>query len=69
MCIRDSPSILALCKKDNGREVSQAMVKAWEKTGVASRAPYLNVQTTGSQFKDISGKYFYLGIFNVIVSS
>ena len=50
------PSILALCKNDNGREVSQAMVKAWEKLGVASRAPYLNVQTKGSQFKDISGK-------------
>ena len=50
------PSILALCKKDNGREVSQAMVKTWENLGVASRAPYLNVQTTGSQFRDISGK-------------
>ena len=50
------PSILALCKKDNGREVSQAMVKAWENLGVASRAPYLSVQTTGSQFRDISGK-------------
>ena len=50
------PSILALCKKDNGREVSQAMVKTWEKLGVASRAPYLNVQTTGSQFRDISAK-------------
>ena len=50
------PSILALCKKENGREISQAMVKAWEKSGVASRAPYLNVQTTGSQFKEISGK-------------
>ena len=47
---------LALCKKDNGREVSQAMVKAWENLGVASRAPYLNIQTTGSQFRDISGK-------------
>ena len=50
------PSILALCKNDNGRKVSQAMVKAWEKAGVASRAPYLNVQKIGSQFRDISGK-------------
>ena len=50
------PSILALCKNDNGREISQAMVKAWEKSGVASRAPFLNVQTKGSLFKDISGK-------------
>ena len=50
------PSILALCKKNNGRAVSQAMVKAWECSGVASRAPYLNVQTTGSQFRTISDK-------------
>ncbi len=50
------PSILALCKKENGKNVSQAMVKAWEKSGVASRAPFLNVQTTGSQFSTISGK-------------
>ena len=47
------PSILALCKKENGKNVSQAMVKAWEKAGVASRAPFLNVQTTGSQFSTI----------------
>ncbi len=50
------PSILALCKEENGKNVSQAMVKAWEKSGVASRAPFLNVQTTGSQFSTISGK-------------
>ena len=50
------PSILALCKKENGKAVSQAMVKAWEKSGVASRAPYLNVQKTGSQFRTIPGK-------------
>ena len=50
------PSILALCKKNNGKEVSQAMVKAWEKSGVASRAPYLNLQTMGSQFRNISSK-------------
>jgi len=50
------PSFLALCKKENGKNVSQAMVKAWEKLGVASRAPFLNVQTTGSQFSTISGK-------------
>ena len=45
------PSILALCKKDNGKAISQAMVKAWEKLGVASRAPFLNIQTTGSDFR------------------
>ena len=50
------PSILALCKKEHGKNVSQAMVKAWEKSGVASRAPFLNVQTSGSQFSTISGK-------------
>ncbi len=42
------PSILALCKKDLGKRVSQAMVRAWESQGVASRAPLLNLQTTGS---------------------
>ena len=50
------PSILALCRKEKGKIVSQAMVKAWEKLGVASRAPFLNLQTTGSQFSTISGK-------------
>jgi len=45
-----------LCKKENGKNVSQAMVKAWEKSGVASRAPFLDVQTIGSQFSTISGK-------------
>ena len=48
------PSILALCQKDQGREISQAMVKAWEKSGVASRAPFLNIQTTGSEFRSLS---------------
>ncbi len=42
------PSILALCKEDRGKVISQAMVKAWENAGVASRAPLLNLQTTGS---------------------
>ncbi len=50
------PSILALSKSNNGKAVSQAMVKAWENLGIASRAPFLNVQTTGSQFKTISSK-------------
>ena len=50
------PSILALCKSNNGKAVSQAMVKAWENLGIASRAPFLNVQTNGSQFKTISSK-------------
>jgi len=42
------PSILALCKEDKGKAISQAMVKAWESAGVASRAPLLNLQTSGS---------------------
>ena len=45
------PSILALCKKENGKDISKSMVKAWEKSGVASRAPLLNIQTSGSNFK------------------
>ena len=50
------PSILALCRSENGKAVSQAMVKAWEKSGVASRAPYLKVQTKGSQLRSISSE-------------
>ena len=44
------PSILALCKSENGKIISQAMVKAWEKAGVPSRAPFLNIQTEGSSY-------------------
>ena len=50
------PSILALCKEHNGKTISQAMVKAWENSGVASRAPFLNVQTKGSQFRAITDR-------------
>jgi homoserine kinase len=45
------PSVLALCAEDKGMAVSRAMVRAWEAAGVASRAPVLNVQTTGSQWR------------------
>ncbi|KGG15392.1 MULTISPECIES: homoserine kinase [unclassified Prochlorococcus] len=45
------PSILALCKKEKGKDISQAMVKAWESEGVASRAPLLDLQTSGSTWK------------------
>ncbi len=44
------PSILALCKEDLGKRISQAMVKAWESEGVASRAPLLSLQTEGSRW-------------------
>ncbi len=45
------PSLLALCPEANGAQVSKAMVKAWESAGVASRAPVLNLQREGSQWK------------------
>jgi homoserine kinase len=45
------PSVLALCAEDKGMAVSRAMVRAWEAAGVASRAPVLNVQTTGSNWQ------------------
>ena len=45
------PSVLALCAEDKGIAVSRAMVRAWEAAGVASRAPVLNVQTTGSHWQ------------------
>ncbi|MDC3185655.1 homoserine kinase [bacterium] len=45
------PSVLALCEEDKGPTVSRAMVKAWEAAGVASRAPVLNLQTSGSHWQ------------------
>ena len=45
------PSVLALCEEDKGPAVSRAMVKAWEAAGVASRAPALNLQTSGSHWQ------------------
>ena len=45
------PSIIALCAEDKGQAVSRAMVKAWEAAGVASRAPVLNLQTSGSHWQ------------------
>ena len=43
------PSILTLCKESQSLSISQAMVKAWELEGVASRAPILSLQTSGSE--------------------
>ena len=48
------PSILALCSEDKGPAVSQAMVRAWEAAGVASRAPLLSLQTTGSHWQPVT---------------
>ena len=45
------PSVLALCEEEKGPAVSRAMVKAWEAAGVASRAPALNLQTSGSHWQ------------------
>ncbi len=45
------PSVLALCEEEKGPAVSRAMVKAWEAAGVASRAPVLNLQTSGSHWQ------------------
>ena len=45
------PSVLALCSEGKGPAVSRAMVKAWEAAGVASRAPVLNLQTSGSHWQ------------------
>ena len=49
------PSVLALCEEDKGPAVSRAMVKAWEAAGVASRAPVLNLQTSGSHWQPGEG--------------
>ena len=45
------PSLLALCPEEKGVLVSRAMIRAWEGTGVASRAPVLNLQETGSTWR------------------
>ena len=45
------PSVLALCAEDKGVAVSRAMVRAWEAAGVASRAPVLDLQTSGSHWQ------------------
>ena len=45
------PSIIALCPEGKGTAISRAMVRSWETAGVASRAPVLNVQTSGSHWQ------------------
>ena len=45
------PSVIALCSEDRGQAVSRAMVRTWEAAGVASRAPVLNLQTSGSHWQ------------------
>ena len=45
------PSLIALCPEDKGPQVSQAMVRAWEKAGIASRAPVLSIQKEGSHYR------------------
>ena len=46
------PSILALCKEENGPNVSDSMRHTWEGFGVGCRAPILNLQTEGSQWRE-----------------
>ena len=53
------PSIIALCAEDKGQAVSRAMVKAWEAAGVASRAPVLNLQTSGSHWQPADAGSLY----------
>ncbi len=48
------PSVLALCNEESGPRISQAMIRAWEILGVASRAPLLSLQTGGSQWKPVA---------------
>ena len=45
------PSVLALCDEKDGNRISEAMIKTWETMGVESRAPMLNIQTEGSQWR------------------
>lgn len=47
------PSLLALASADHAVAVSRAMVSAWEREGVASRAEVLRVQLSGSRWHDL----------------
>jgi homoserine kinase len=47
------PSLLALTSADHAPAVSRAMVSAWEREGVASRAEVLRVQLSGSRWHDL----------------
>jgi homoserine kinase len=45
------PSLLALASADCAAAVGRAMVVAWEREGVASRAEVLQVQLNGSRWQ------------------
>lgn len=47
------PSLLALASVDHAGAVSRAMVAAWEREGVASRAEVLQIQLSGSRWHDL----------------
>ncbi len=47
------PSLLALASGDHAPAVGRAMVSAWEREGVASRAEVLRVQLIGSRWHDL----------------
>ncbi|MCT0218345.1 homoserine kinase [Synechococcus sp. CS-1329] len=47
------PSLLALSSADHAAAVGRAMVSAWEREGVASRAEVLRVQLSGSRWHDL----------------
>ena len=47
------PSVLALTDIDHGQNVSQAMISTWEKLGVTTKAPVLNIQTEGSKWSPL----------------
>ena len=44
------PSLLALCNESNGPAISHAMSNTWKNIGIESKAPMLNIQTSGSQW-------------------
>ena len=47
------PSLLALCPANTAEAVSKAMVRAWHKAGVESRAEVLGVQQDGSRWEKL----------------
>ena len=50
------PSLMALSTADKAAQVGRAMVEAWEKEGVASRAEVLELQHHGSRWQAIEDR-------------
>lgn len=46
------PSVLAMCDSKNSSSISLSMIETWESFGVECKAPILEIQSGGSQWKE-----------------